>query len=482
MAISIVVGLYTSRLILQVLGVEDYGIYGVLSSVVILLTFANNSLENASSRYITFNLGKCDINLQRSTFASSLRLHIIVAIVVLILAETLGLWIISHKLDIPPEKSDVAITAYHLIAITTAIGFLKTPFNSCIIAHERFKTYTIIELGNVAMKLAIAFILINSDNDKLIFYAVLLLLSTLIITLIHIIYCKLNFAECRLLHKADNATTKSLIKFASWDLYGNMCVSTREQGTNILINTFFGVILNAAVSIATLIYTYFTMMTYNVIRAFSPQITKQYAKGNIVSVQHLLTNCTKAVILSASLIAIPLYLECEKILSFWLVAVPDYSVTFTRLLIISASIGLITNTTNCLIHATGKIKAVSFITGTIYLTSIPITYVLLRQGHTPEVAYITIATTTLLGLISNIAIMKHLVAGIKLTSITTQLLPTLMLVTIVIASSAILHNTIHNDVTRLTSIIAVDIITVGICFTKLFFNSKTSIKSHNEID
>lgn len=475
MALTIGVGLYTSRLVLQALGIEDYGIYGVISSLIALSAFANTSLEGASTRYLTYELGKGNIEVQRSTFASSLRLHISVAIVTIVLAETVGLWMMCNKLDIPHEKSEIAITTYHLIAVTTAIGFLQTPFNASIIAHERFGIYTIIETVNVTIKLSIAFILLNSNSDRLILYSALLLTATIIVTLIYVIYCKHKFAECRLSHKPDKATIKALTKFASWDLYGNMCVSAREQGSNILINTFFGVILNAAVSIATLVNTYFTMMIYNVIRAFNPQITKQYAQGNINTVQELLTNCTKTVVLLTGMIAIPLYAECDKILSMWLVTVPEYSVTFTRLLIITTSIGLIINTTNCLIHATGKIKAVSFITGTIYLASIPITYLLLKKGYPPEIAYIVMLSTTIMGLISNVAIMKHLVAEISLSSILRQILPTLTIALIAIGIALVLHNTMHESIIRLITISTVNVLFLGLCTYKFVLSKQDKI-------
>lgn len=404
--ISLVIGLYTSRVVIDVLGVDDYGVYGVAGGVVGMLAFLNASMSGATSRFIITSLGKDDESIQKKTFGNALTLHIWLAIVVVVFCESIGVWFLNYKLNIPEQSIYSANWVLQLSIITTAINITQVPYSALIMSHEKMSIYAYLELLNVTLKLLIVFMLLILPGNKLILYASLMTVASTIIALLYRFYCIRKFPESRTMPVYDKGIIKPMLSFSGWDLYGNSCVTFRNQGTTFILNIFFGVAINGASSIASVLNGTISGLSYNIIVAFRPQIIKSYAKESWSRFQELIGNGALYSSLLLSVMAIPLIFETQSIFQIWLGEVPPFVVDFSRITIVSAIIAQISSVITIGIHATGKIKLISFITGSIYLLSLPVIYFVLKAGLPPQSAFIIAIGFNILALIANIAILK----------------------------------------------------------------------------
>lgn len=414
MFISMVVGLYTSRVVLATLGVEDYGIYGVVGGVVAMMGFLNASMSGATSRFLTFELGKGDKERLAKTFSSALIVHIGIAIVVLILAETVGLWFLSNKLNIPAERMQAAHWVYQLSILSAMFGITQVPYNAAIIAHEKMDVYAYVEILNVSLKLLIVYLLCIGNFDKLILYASLMLAVSILIMMVYRIYAIRQFPEAHFHWIWDKTYLRPLLSFSGWDLYGNACVIARQQGTNFLINIFYGVVYNAASGIATTVQGTISGLAFNIILAFRPQIIKQYAKGNVEDMSKLVGNAVCFTTILFGCMSIPLILETHYIMKAWLGVIPEKSEIFCQILLIASFLGLLNNIWNTCIHATGKIKEISIFSGTFFLISLPIIYVVFQFKAPVESAYLVFILSIVFVNVSNLLIIKKKIPKLKL--------------------------------------------------------------------
>lgn len=378
MLLSIVVSLYTSRVVLQTLGVDDYGIYGIVGGIVSMFSFLNASMSGATSRFITYALGKGDMNNVRETFSTAIIVHIGIALVIMLLAETVGLWLLEKKLVIPEGRMNAARIVYQFSILAMAVQVTQVPYNASIISYEKMDVYAYVELFNVFLKLAIVYVLVISSFDKLILYSILVFSVNILIAITYRLYCIRHFDTCRVHWAINRKKLIPMLSFSGWDLYGNMCYSIRQQGINVLINMFYGVAFNAASSIASSIQGIISGLSANVIQAFRPQIVKNYSQDKISEMQDLMANALKYTLLLFLLIAVPAFLEMESIMYLWLGEVPKYASSFCRVMLCISMLNLINNILCIAIGATGNVKNVSFISGSIYLLSIPIIYILFR--------------------------------------------------------------------------------------------------------
>ena len=414
MFISMVVGLYTSRVVLATLGVEDYGIYGVVGGVVAMMGFLNASMSGATSRFLTFELGKGDKERLAKTFSSALIVHIGIAIVVLILAETVGLWFLCNKLNIPAERMQAAHWVYQLSILSAMFGITQVPYNAAIIAHEKMDVYAYVEILNVSLKLLIVYLLCIGNFDKLILYASLMLAVSILIMMVYRIYAIRHFPEAHFHWIWDKTYLRPLLSFSGWDLYGNACVIARQQGTNFLINIFYGVVFNAASGIATTVQGTISGLAFNIILAFRPQIIKQYAKGNVEDMSKLVGNAVCFTTILFGCMSIPLILETHYIMKAWLGVIPEKSEIFCQILLIASFLGLLNNIWNTCIHATGKIKEISIFSGTFFLISLPIIYVVFQFKAPVESAYLVFILSIVFVNVSNLLIIKKKIPKLKL--------------------------------------------------------------------
>ena len=413
MFISMVVGLYTSRVVLATLGVEDYGIYGVVGGVVAMMGFLNASMSGATSRFLTFELGRGDNDRLAKTFSSALIVHIAIAIIVFILAETVGLWFLCNKLNIPEGRMEAAHWVYQFSILATMLSITQVPYNATIIAHEKMDVYAYMEILNVTLKLLIVYLLTIGDFDKLKLYAVLTFSVSLIIMMIYRIYCLRHFKESRFHWVWDKTYLTPLLSFSGWNLYGNFGGIAGNQANNFVINSFFGVVMNAAASVAFTVSGIVTQFSSNAMTAFRPQIIKKYASGDIQGMQSLTFLALKAIMMLYTLIAIPVFLECDYILSLWLVEVPQMASIFCKILLISIFFESMRYIVIIDIHASGNVKKVSAYSGTLFCISPIISYFLFKIGLPVASTFITIATINAILVLINVLIAKYYIPQIE---------------------------------------------------------------------
>lgn len=414
MVLSVLVTLYTSRVVLQVLGVDDYGIYGIVGGVVSMFTFLNATMSGATSRFITYAIGTGDEEYIRDVFSTSLQVHFAIAMLIVILAETIGLWILETKLVIPLERMSAARIVYQLSTLSLAVQVAQVPYNGSIIAYEHMNVFAYVELLNVFLKLGIVYLLIYIDCDKLILYALLLLLVNILIALIYRIYCLRKISTCHYKRIFNKDLMLPMLSYSGWDLYGNVCSTLRGQGINILINMFFGVALNAASSVASSVRGVVSNLSSNVIQAFRPQIIKSYAQGNFDYMNDLVSNAAKYTLLLFMMLCIPLTFEIHQIMRLWLVEVPSYATEFSLIMLWTCPLNLINSILCITIHATGKVKKLSLYTGTILLATVPLVYVTFKWiVREPIYAYVISILIMVFVILANSFILREQTPELK---------------------------------------------------------------------
>ena len=381
MLLIMAVTLYTSRIILNTHGVEDFGIYNVVGGVISMLGFLNSSLGGASSRFITFSLGKNDKKELRKVFSTVVFIHLILAVVIILLGETLGLWFVYHKLVIPPERLTAALWVYHCSILTAVVSIISVPYNSLVVAHERMSAFAYISVIEVALKLGIVYFLVYISQDKLITYAVLYLIVQIFIRFLYGCYCSSHFSESKILFGWSPQLVKEISIYAGWTVNGNLAVVGYTQGINILLNLFFGPVANAARGIAVQVQAAVMTFMQNMQMAVRPQIIKSYATFDLSYMHTLVVASSKYGFFLMLVLTFPIMLCVDPILKIWLGVVPGYTVGFVRIMLM---IGLLESLKVALIsaiHATGDIRKFQIYEGTFLLTVVPIAYVLLKVYH-----------------------------------------------------------------------------------------------------
>lgn len=402
MFISMVVSLYTSRIILRTLGVEDYGIYNIVGGVVAMFSFINSTMSSATSRFISFELGKGEGDKLENTFNASFWCHLVIAVIIFILSESIGLWFIHYKMIIPEGREFAANIVFQLSVVSTVITIIQVPYNALIIAHEKLDLYAYVEVVNVFLRLLILFLLVKINVDKLILYAILIFILSTCISLFYYFYCFRTFKECKISRNLQFDIIKPMLSFSAWDLYGNISVTARTQGVNMLLNLYFGPVLNAAAGIASSVQAAVMSFAGNVNTAVRPQIVKYYAQEEYGKMESLINNACKLNFLVLAILIVPLCFEIDYILQIWLGEVPEMTSIFcvlTLLFNLFANMSFLINTGN---HAVGKIFRPSFINGTLYILVIPVTYIFFTNGSFAWIPYAVNLAAVFIGMLSNI--------------------------------------------------------------------------------
>lgn len=407
MLVVMAVTFFTARVILKSLGATDYGIYNVVGGVVTMLGFLNSALSASTSRFLTYELGVGDKEKLKITFSASLNLHIIIALLVLILGETIGLWFFSNKLVIPEERMTAAFWVYQFSIITTMVNFTQVPYSASLISHENMSVYAYVGLYEALMKLAIAFIIMYSPIDRLIFYGFLLMANTLTIQLFYRFYTKRRYEECRFRIVKDKNLYKTLVGYSGWDLFGNLASVCQNQGVSIVLNLFFGPLVNAARAIAVQIQNAVKMFTKNFMVAVRPRVVKNYAENKCSEMYSLTFTAIRLSLVLMMALVLPLIFETEFVLKVWLDdGYPPETALFARIILISAFFDTIENGQNMSFHAIGRIKKGNLICGTIMILSLPLGYLLLKFGLPAESVFYAVILTNVLNLVITLFIMK----------------------------------------------------------------------------
>ena len=389
MLLMIVINLYTSRVILQVLGVEDFGINNVVGGVITMLGFLTGSLAGASSRYITYDLGKGDIAVMKKTFGNILSIHLLLALLIIIIGETIGLWFMTTQLQIPDSRETAAFWVYQFSIVSFVLSIISVPYNASIIAHEKMSAFAYISIADAILKLVIVYLLLVIPYDKLIVYAALFCCIQVFDRIVYSVYCRKHFEETRSGLSFDKKLFKEIFAFAGWTMNGNLAVIGYTQGINVLLNIFFGPAVNAARGIAVQVQNVTRQFCTNFQMALNPQLTKSYATGNYAHMHQLLKVSSKFSFYLMLLISLPLMLEAPLILKWWLGIVPEYTVSFLRLILCSSLVVALSNPIIVSVYATGNLKKFQLSEGSMLLTIVPIAYILLKLFHiSPEWVFI----------------------------------------------------------------------------------------------
>ncbi len=407
MLLIMVVTLYTSRVVLNVLGVEDYGIYNVVGGIVVMFSFLNGAMSQATQRFLAFEIGRKDTEQLQKVFSISLILHAGVAVLVFLLAETLGVWFLNMQMNIPAERMEAARWIYQFAIFSFMVNVLQVPYNATIIAYERMYVYAYISIIESALKLLVAFILIWVTFDKLKLYAVLVFGVNALIAFSYRIYCKWKIKTCRYHFVRDRKLYKTLTGFAGWNLFGTLAWLTKSQGLNIILNIFFGPLLNAAYGIANQVNTAVNSFVQNFSTALNPQIVKSYAAGDLSYTVILLFRGARFSFYLFLFFAVPLLIETEIILKWWLKNVPEYAVVFTRLVIVNSMLESFAYTMGTAIQATGKNKWYQFIVGSSILLNLPLAYLFLSWGYAPAVVWVISICVSVITLFQRLLILRH---------------------------------------------------------------------------
>lgn len=383
MLFSMIVSLYTSRVVLDILGVEDYGIYGVVGGVVGMLSFLNGTLGIGTSRFLTFALGTGDTENLRRTFSTALSIHLLLAVIIVLLAETIGLWFVYNKLVISPERLGAAVMVYHLSIISALIVITQVPYNASIISHERMKVYAYFGIIEVLLKLGIVFLLKIGSFDKLVLYAILLLVVQIIIALFYHFYCIRNFKETKYRFILDKKIVKSMCSFSGWNLVANLSMTLNSQGVIILTNIFFGPAVVAAQTIVNQANTAIMQFVNNFRTAVNPQIIKTYANQQYEESKKLTLSSTRYVFYLMLLLGLPIILLADQLLHLWLTEVPPYAVIFLQLIIIQNLIDTFGASYYVPLMAAGKVKGNSIASVFLGIGRFVIVYFLFKIGFPP---------------------------------------------------------------------------------------------------
>ncbi len=411
MVLVTIVGLFTSRIVLQALGIDNYGIYGVVGGLVGMASFLNTSMAGATSRFITFELGNANTDKLKKIFSTALAIHLALAVFVIVLAESLGLWFLNNHMVIPHNRMYAANVLYQFTILSVIIGFTQVPYSADIIAHEKMSIYAYFEIINVVLKLGVVYLLLLFKGDRLIIYSILIFIVTLINAIFYRGYCIKHFPESRVAFHFDKSIAKPMLKFSGFDLYGNMSVAVKNQGQPIVLNLFFGVVANAGSSIAYTVVSAVQGLTASVSQAFRPQIIKNYASGDTTQMYNIMKRSNEFTILAFSIVSIPVFLETSKFLKLWLGQLPMYSVEFLRIIIITALFKIIVDTSNMASHAVGQIKYISFINGTFFLLCPVISYIILKNLLlNVAVIYLVDLMTMLVLVVIGFGILKKLIS------------------------------------------------------------------------
>jgi O-antigen/teichoic acid export membrane protein len=409
MLLHLGVSLYTSRIVLSTLGIEDFGVYSIVAGVVILFSFFNTAMSVATQRFLSYEIGKNNFEKLKAIFSTSVNVHICIAILVFILGETLGLWFIINQLNIPAERIDAAIWVYQFSLFAFIVKIIKVPYHAAIVANENMSFYAYLSILEEFLSLVIVFIIQIFPYDRLIFYGLFLFIVSIIVFFVYKLYCNNKYSITRYFFIWDMTLFKSIISFSGWSMFGSIANVGSKQGTNILLNIFFGVTLNATMGIANQVNNAINGFVQNFQTAFRPQIVKSYAAGDTKYLLQLVFQTSKFSFFLLYFVALPVLINTEFVLSIWLENVPDYAVGFVRLILVYSLFESISGPLWMTVQATGKIMKYQIIISIIIISNLWISYILLKNGFSPYVVLMVRIGVNLCSLIYRLFYLKTII-------------------------------------------------------------------------
>lgn len=445
MLLTMAVSLYTVRVVLDTLGAVDYGIFNVVGGIVTMFSFLSNSMAVASQRFFAFELGTGNNDRLKKIFSMTMSIYILMSVVIFILAETLGTWFLIHKMIIPPERMQAAHWVFQFSILSFLMTMFAIPYNAAIIAHERMNIYAWGSIIEVVLKLLIVYLLVVFSFDKLQLYAILIFSVTSIVTLVYRNYCKRKFRECRFSFYWETSLFKEITSYSGWNLFGALASVFNNQGANIILNIFFGPIVNTAKAISYQISNAINMFVQNFMTAARPQIIKYYAEHEKEKMLTLVFQSSKFSFLLLFILTMPVLLETDFILDIWLKEIPRYVVLFTRLVILIALIDALSHPLMAAAQATGKIQKYTLVVGGTMLLNLPTSYLFLRIDYPPQTIFFLGIINSLICLILRLILLKGMIRFPIMNYVRKVIAP--LIVTTIIAYCVPVLLRFHSDYT-----------------------------------
>jgi O-antigen/teichoic acid export membrane protein len=440
------------------LGVEDYGIYNIVGGVVSLLSVFSSAMSTATQRFLSYELGKGDFVQLKKTFNAARIIHIGIALIVFLLAETVGLWFVRNYLVIPDVRMEAAVWVYHFSVLSFMVSIIQVPYNATIIAHERMNIYAYLSIFEVFLKLLIVFMLTWISFDKLKLYGILYLGITIIITISYRIYTLKNFKESKFEIVKDKKLYRTLISYSGWNLFGNLAAVVKGQGINILLNLFFGPVINAARGIATQVQIAVHSFVSNFQMAVNPQIVKSYATDENDYMNTLIIRSSRFSFYLLFLLSLPIILEINQILVIWLKTVPEYSNIFTVLSLILILITSVSGPLITALLATGEIKMYQTVVGLLLIMILPISYVFLKLGYPPQVTLYVAFIIEIIAMFSRLFFLKRMMKFPVIIFVKEVLIRNLIIVLLSLSLPIFVRIIMEESMIRLLVVVSVSLL------------------------
>lgn len=409
LAIVMVGGLYISRVILDNLGASDYGLYNVVGGFVMMFTIVTSSLATSTSRYITFELGKNDLERLRTVFSVSVSIHIILSTIIFVLLELLGVWYLNSKMVIDPNRIIAANYVLQFSIVSLIFSILNVPYNAAMMAHEHLDFYAYVSIFEVIIRLFICLSLPFLPFDSLIIYAFLIMVLSIIMRILYIWYCKRHFAECTYTIRKDREVLKGIFVFSGWNFIGASSGILKRHGNNLVLNLFFGTVINAAYGLSTQVTSAVLSFSSGVLNAVNPQIIKQYSMKNMDYMLKLVFNGSRASFYFMMLVFVPVFLNVDDILCLWLKEVPEYTSIFIKLSLVTSMVETWSGPLITAMLATGDIKTYQLVVGGSDILCLPLSYICLRAGLAPVWVFIVMLIISCVTLILRLIMLKRMI-------------------------------------------------------------------------
>lgn len=472
--IIIALSFISTRIVLDKLGVDDYGIYNVVGGFVSLFTILNSVLNSATRRFMAIAIGAGDSSVLKKTFDTSIVLHAMIALAVMILLETLGLWVLNAKLNIVPDRMAAANWVFQFSVLNVIVTITQTPYTAAVTAHEKFNIYAIISIFDIIAKIAVLFLLVVIPLDKLIVYAALTFTVSLISRLIYIGYCSRNFPECKKIRmKADKPLLSDMLRFSGWDSFGNVTSIANTQGITLMLNMFFNTAVNASRGLANSVTATIDQFVSGFIQAAEPQLAKFYAQNDYKRFEKLIFNVSQMTLFMLAIIAVPVWMEMEFVLQLWLGTVPEYTAEFIKITIISCFVSysnlmLIKGCT-----AIGRVKENSLYMAPAALIHLPLVYIVLKLGWSPIAVYWVSIIPSVMRMFIALNILKRFKRFPALRYFTTIFLKNMAIVILACVIPYIIRNMMAEGWLRFLVVCGVSVICTVILMWLLALNGET---------
>lgn len=446
MIVIMAVSFYTVRVVLDTLGVTDFGLYNLVASFVILMAVLNSTLTGGTQRFLTFEIGKGDLVKLKQTFSTAIVIHIALAFFILFLGETIGLWFLYEKMNIPVDRFDVVFWVYQFAIASMMVTVMQVPYNALIIAHERMHIFAYVSIVEAILKLLVVYLLLVISFDKLIVYGVLMFLVSLSMAMFYRIYVMRNYEESHFSLTFDKEIVKFMLQFSGWNLFGTLGALLSNQGINIILNIFFGPVAVAAHAISMQVSNGLNQFVNSFQTAITPQITKLYAANRIDELNNFLYQNTKYAFLLLWIVVLPVFLKLDYVLSVWLSQIPQNTIIFTKLLMIYGLMYSFIRPMVMAIQATGKVKGIQMSAGILLILVLPISWVLLENNFPIYSPFVVMLCMWFFHILLEIFFLKRLINFSAITFLRISVAPLLIMISISLISLNYLSYVIENNI------------------------------------